>query len=322
MNSLPCQTTQQAVVSEAASKSPLGPREANSHSQRPSVLDFIAQREGRHGLIAEEGDAKVGTETAHRAAAKERNQMALEHLHLVRSVARRIREHLPPHVSVDDLYGAGLVGLLDAVDKFDAARHVEFAPYARIRIRGAILDSLREQDWSPRVLRRKARAIDEAIHKLTTQLGRSVDDAEIARELHIDLESYQKLARELDGLQLEPIYPEGDNDSPQSRTTHLATQAEDDPLSHCLRTELRNQLAAAMEELSEQERQVMECFYYKEMPMKEIAFTMGVLQPRISQIHSAALRHLRARFACSSGTASGESKDKREPVSRFANLRP
>ena len=132
----------------------------------------------------------------------EQEQLMIEHLPIVRFIARRIHERLPQHVPIEDLYSAGAVGLLDAFGKFDPTKQVQFRSYAQFRIRGAILDSLRTLDWSPRELRRKGRAIEQAIQTLTAQFGRSPTDLEIARELHIDLAAYQQLLGELKGLEI------------------------------------------------------------------------------------------------------------------------
>ena len=132
----------------------------------------------------------------------------IEHLPIVRFIARRIHERLPQHVPIEDLYSAGVVGLLDAFGKFDPSKQVQFRSYAQFRIRGAILDNLRTLDWSPRELRRKGRAIEQAIQTLTAQFGRAPNDMEIAAQLHIDLAAYQQLLGELKGLEIGTLHSE------------------------------------------------------------------------------------------------------------------
>jgi RNA polymerase sigma factor (sigma-70 family) len=132
----------------------------------------------------------------------EQEKLMVEHLPIVRFIARRIHERLPQHVPIEDLYSAGVVGLLDAFGKFDPSKQVQFRSYAQFRIRGAILDSLRTLDWSPRELRRKGRAIEQAIQTLTAQFGRAPNDLEIAHQLNIDLAAYQQLLGELKGLEI------------------------------------------------------------------------------------------------------------------------
>src|ERR1700723_1422927 len=130
----------------------------------------------------------------------EQERVLLEHLPIVRFLARRIHERLPQHVDIEDLVSAGVVGLMDAFSKFDPAKKVQFRSYAQFRIRGAILDSLRTLDWSPRDLRRKGRAIEQAIRSLTVRLGRTPSEQEIAGELQMELGDYQQLLGGLKGL--------------------------------------------------------------------------------------------------------------------------
>src|SRR6185369_12390908 len=131
---------------------------------------------------------------------QERESLLLEQLPQVRYIARRIHERLPQHVPLEDLVHSGVLGLIDALNKFDACKHVQFASYAKHRIRGAILDSLRELDWGPRELRRKARMVEQAHAKLGTELGRAPNEQEIARELGMELSELQHLLGEIDSL--------------------------------------------------------------------------------------------------------------------------
>src|SRR5437588_2527904 len=135
-------------------------------------------------------------------SAEEREKILLEQLPQVRFIARRIHERLPRHVPLEDLVHAGVLGLMDALNKYDGAKHVQFSSYAKFRIRGAILDSLRELDWSPRELRRKARRLQEAHSSLSGVLGRSPTEPELAAELGMDLHNFQALLTDLDGLEI------------------------------------------------------------------------------------------------------------------------
>jgi RNA polymerase sigma factor for flagellar operon FliA len=227
----------------------------------------------------------------------EQEQLMIEHLPIVRFIARRIHERLPQHVPIEDLYSAGAVGLLDAFGKFDPTKQVQFRSYAQFRIRGAILDSLRTLDWSPRELRRKGRAIEQAIQTLTAQFGRSPTDLEIAHEMHIDLASYQQLLGELKGLEIGTLHSERSEDSGEEELVYLPNRPEDDPLFRYLHAEMRERLTKAISDLPERERLVMTLYYYEETTMKEIGLILGVVESRISQIHASAVLHLRARLA-------------------------
>jgi RNA polymerase sigma factor for flagellar operon FliA len=226
-----------------------------------------------------------------------REQLMLEHMPAVRWMARRIHERLPQHVDIEDLVSAGTLGLLDAFRKFDPAKKVQFRSYAQFRIRGAILDSLRTLDWSPRDLRRKGRAVEEAIHRLTVQYGRAPSEPELAREMHLELEEYQQLLGELKGLEIGTLHLERSEDSGEEELAYIPNRPEDDPLFQCLRGEMRERLAGAIDHLPERERLVVTLYYYEEMTMKEIGLALGVVESRVSQIHSSAVLHLRARLA-------------------------
>jgi RNA polymerase sigma factor FliA len=183
----------------------------------------------------------------------EQERQILEHLPIVRYLARRIHERLPQHVEMEDLVSAGILGLMDAFSKFDPNKKVQFRSYAQFRIRGAILDSLRTLDWGPRDLRRKGRAVEEAIRQLTAKQGHSPGEAEIARELGVSLDEYQSLLGELKGLEIGTLHVEHNEDSGEEELAYIPGHPEEDPLFCCLRGELKDKLTAAIESLPERE---------------------------------------------------------------------
>jgi RNA polymerase sigma factor for flagellar operon FliA len=229
--------------------------------------------------------------------AQEREELLMEHLPTVRYLARRIHERLPQHVDLDDLISAGVVGLIDAFSKFDHGKKVQFKSYAQFRIRGAILDSLRTLDWSPRELRRKGRAVEEAIRAATQRLGRAPSEPEIAQEMKISLAEFQALLGDLKGLEIGSLHMERSEDSGDEELAYIPGAPEDDPLFRCLKGEMKQRLADAIEELPEKERLVLTLYYYEELTMKEIGLTLGVVESRVSQIHSAAVARLRTALA-------------------------
>ena len=229
--------------------------------------------------------------------AQEREQLLMEHLPTVRYLARRIHERLPQHVELDDLVSAGVVGLIDAFSKFDHAKKVQFKSYAQFRIRGAILDSLRTLDWSPRELRRKGRAVEEAVRGLTQTLGRAPAEQEIAGAMSLSLIDYQTLLGELKGLEIGSLHMERSEDSGDEELAYIPGAPEEDPLFRCLKGEMKQRLVDAIEELPEKERMVLTLYYYEELTMKEIGLTLGVVESRVSQIHSSAVVRLRASLA-------------------------
>ncbi len=223
----------------------------------------------------------------------EQERLLLEHLPIVRFLARRIHERLPQHVDIEDLVSAGVVGLMDAFSKFDPQKKVQFRSYAQFRIRGAILDSLRTLDWSPRDLRRKGRAAEEAVRVLTSRLGRTPGELEIAAEMGLGLEEYQSLLGDLKGLEIGTLHVEHNEDSGEEEIAYVPGRPEDDPLFCCLRGELQEKLTNAIERLPERERLVMTLYYFEELTMREIGLALGVVESRVSQIHTAAVLHLR-----------------------------
>jgi RNA polymerase sigma factor FliA len=227
----------------------------------------------------------------------ERERILMEQLPQVRYIARRIHERLPRHVPFEDLVHAGVVGLIDALNKFDSSKQVQFSSYAKFRIRGAILDSLRELDWSPRELRRKGRLVDSTYSDLSGKLGRAPTENEIAQEMGISLHELQSLLAELDGLELGSLRVESSRDGKEEDLTdYVPAKAEETPFFECLRSEMRHFLTEAIAELPEKEQRVLALYYFEELTMKEVGAALGIGESRVSQIHSLAMVRLRARL--------------------------
>jgi RNA polymerase sigma factor for flagellar operon FliA len=227
----------------------------------------------------------------------ERQRVLTEQLPQVRYIARRIHERLPRHVPFEDLVHAGVVGLIDALQKFDKGKHVQLASYAKFRIRGAILDSLREMDWSPRDLRRQARRLEEAHNELRLELGRNPTEPELAKGMEILLPELQKLLGEISSLEigsLRIISP--DDGREEDLCEYLPGDREESPLAQFLHSEMRDLLSRAIAELPEKEQQVLALYYFEELTMKEVGMSLGVGESRVSQIHSMAMVRLRARM--------------------------
>lgn len=227
----------------------------------------------------------------------ERERILMDQLPQVRYIARRIHERLPRHVPFEDLVHAGVVGLIDALNKFDLSKQVQFSSYAKFRIRGAILDSLRELDWSPRELRRKGRLVDSTYSDLSGRLGRAPSENEIARAMGIDLHQLQSLLAELDGLEIGSLRVEYSRDRKEEDITDsIPSKPEETPYFQCLRSEMRQLLAQAVSELPEKEQRVLALYYFEELTMKEVGSALGIGESRVSQIHSLAMVRLRARL--------------------------
>ena len=224
------------------------------------------------------------------------DDLVMQELPQVYYIAARIRERLPQHVEMEDLVSAGVVGLIEATRSFDGSKNVQFKTFAKFRIRGAILDSLRETDWGSRYMRRRGREIAEATARLEAKLGRSPVEAEIAQEMQLEPEHLRKLIAQLDSLQLAGQKVAVSNDQSDSLDViESAPNLDDpDPFELCLEGEMKSHLAEAISKLSEREQLILSLYYREELTMKEIAKVVGVALSRVSQIRQEIMVKLKA----------------------------
>ena len=229
-----------------------------------------------------------------------RDDLIIQYTPLVKFVANRIAMRLPPHVDVNDLISSGILGLMDAIEKFDSNREAQFKTYAEFRVRGSILDELRMMDWIPRSVRQKSNMLDSAFSKIEQELGRPASDEEVAESMGINLDELQDLvarSASLAILSLDDIIHSNDEGG-ASRTLldTLSGLEEDDPQAKHALEELKGLLAQAIDALPERERLVLSLYYHEEMNMKEIGQVMDITESRVSQIHSKALARIRGRL--------------------------
>ncbi len=228
-----------------------------------------------------------------------RDRLIRETVGLVRKVAGRLALRLPPHVELDDLESAGIPGLLAAVEAYDPDKDVDFATYAQVRIRGAILDELRMLDPLPRSLRDKARQIERTSARLEQELLRAPDDREIADALGMDLETYHRVLYELRGglhLSLDSGGPGAEEGEEGGEPPPITDERAGDPWQCMALKERKALLGTIIDGLPTNERTVLSLYYYEELTMKEIAAVLEVSESRVSQIHSAALLRIRGRL--------------------------
>jgi RNA polymerase sigma factor for flagellar operon FliA len=225
-----------------------------------------------------------------------RQRLLLENLSEVRHIARRIHGSLPRHVAFDDLVHSGVLGLMDAVQKFDPAKKACFRTYSQFRIRGAILDSLRDLDWSPRSLRRQARRIELANSALASRLGRVPSEPEIAAHLGLRLHDLQNILKELHGLTVVTWQPQLESSSQAEVSSVQPHRPGEDPFEVCLRAQGTRMLSEAIDTLQENERRALAHYYFEERTMKEVGRLLHVHESRVSQIISGALHRLRVRL--------------------------
>ena len=227
----------------------------------------------------------------------ERDQLITAHMDLVRYAVRAIQATLPAHIDQDELEAAGYLGLIDAAEKFDGSKHVQFRSYAQFRIRGSILDSLRTTDWSPRALRRQGREVEKAIQTASQRVHGTATDTEIAEELGISLSEYHERLTQLSSLEIGSLQASRGDESEDGEVTYVAGPVSEEPLFRCLEGELKQHLMDAIEALPERERLVLTLSYFEEMTLKEIASAIGVVESRASQLRSSAVTRLRSALA-------------------------
>ncbi len=228
-----------------------------------------------------------------------RDDMITRELPNVYYVAARIRERLPQHVDMEDLVQAGVIGLIEAYRTYDAKKNAGFSTFAKFRVRGAILDSLRELDWGSRSLRKKGRQIAASITSLGARLGRQPMQEEIAADLKMSLRELQDTLTELDGLSMVGQQAESSDDpgSSYDLIESAPSRGGDNPFEIYLKGENRAKLAEAVSDLTEREQLILQLYYYEELTMKEVAEIVGLAISRISQIHTGALLKLRTAMA-------------------------
>lgn len=220
-----------------------------------------------------------------------RNQLILEYAHIVRYVAGRLGIYLGQHMDFEDLVGYGIFGLIDAIDKFDLLKGVKFESYASLRIRGAIIDSLRDIDWMPRSLRQKVKNFEKAYADLESNLGREPKEQELADKLGITIKEVRVLTKEAASVALISW-----EDYLEYDTEYNLQAQHDTPESHLNKQQLREILAASIENLTANERLVVTLHYYEELTLREISKVLQVTESRVSQIHGKSLLKMRTKL--------------------------
>ncbi|MBI3285007.1 MAG: RNA polymerase sigma factor FliA [Burkholderiales bacterium] len=224
----------------------------------------------------------------------DKNFLLREHAPLVKRLAYQLKARLPPSVEVDDLVQAGMIGLLDAVNRYEDTHGAQFETYAIQRIRGAMLDELRNSDWLPRGVRQNMRKIENAMNALQQKLGRPPLETEVAKQLKLSLSEYQGMLSDSGGHQL--VYYEDfhDTDTKEHFLDHYCSDLSADPLQDLLNDDFRDAVIGAIDSLPEREKLLMGLYYEQELNLKEIGAVMGVSESRVSQLHSQAVARLRA----------------------------
>jgi RNA polymerase sigma factor for flagellar operon FliA len=228
-------------------------------------------------------------------SAEIKEKLIIEYSQLVKYVAGRLSVYLGSHVEYDDLVSFGIFGLIDAIDKFDISKGVKFETYASLRIRGAIMDSIRDMDWVPRSLRQKSKELEKVYYEVENELGHAATDQEIANKLGITVEELQKVLNEANVSSMVSL-DEFLEQNYEIGITSNAHSKEGMPENYIEANELKSILADAIDKLPEKERMVVSFYYFDELTLKEISAIMSVSESRISQLHTKAILRLRGKL--------------------------
>ncbi len=226
----------------------------------------------------------------------QKDELLNQHAVLVKKLAYQLKAKLPPSVELDDLIQAGMMGLLDAVNRYEDNHGAQFETYAAQRIRGAMLDELRSSDWLPRSIRKNMRDVENAISQLEQQLGQQPTESEVAKKLNLSITDYHEMLSDCSGHQL--VYYEDfhDADSGEHFLDRFQTDNSNDPIKGLLLGDFRDALISAIDSLPEREKILLGLYYEQELNLKEIGAVMNVSESRVCQLHSQAVARLRAHL--------------------------
>ncbi len=239
---------------------------------------------------------KMATRGASQLTLEERQKLIEQYTPLIRFIAKKISIRLPANIDVEDLISSGVIGLMDAIDKYDSTRDNKFKTYAEFRIRGSILDELRAQDWVPRSVRDKAKMLERVTANLESELGYPPTDTEIAERLGLTSSEFYNLVNQVRPVNVLSI-DEVANFSNVDRKSFLSLlQGESDPFFYLSVKSIKNALKRIIEELPERQRIVLSLYYYEGFNLKKIGAVLGVTESRVSQLHAQAIKRLKVKI--------------------------
>ena len=228
---------------------------------------------------------------------EERETLIEDYIPLVKYLAHRISVKLPNHVEIDDLVNSGIIGLIDAIEKFDRSRGIKFKTYAEFRIRGAIFDGLRSLDWVPRSVRKQKKMVEQSYAHLEQKLGRHATDEELSESLGLDLSEFYKILDNLKGVNLGKFVELNNNDNQsmdgEAAIAFIPDRSTEDPFCKFQKHELTEILGEAIRNLPDKERYVVSLYYFDELTMKEIGTVLDITESRVSQLHTKSMLRLR-----------------------------
>lgn len=239
---------------------------------------------------------------------QQRDKLIMEYAPLIKFIAQKIAIRLPSNIELDDLISSGVIGLMDAIEKYDPSRDNKFKTYAEFRIRGAILDELRSQDWVPRSVRDKAKMLDRSIIELEAKLGRSPDDQEVAEKLGLTMDDFYDLVNQVRPVSVLSIDDQNtfSNVDKKSIMSILEGCKINNPFSQLNMKTIKGIVTKAIEDLPERQRLVLSLYYYEDLNLKEIGRVLRVTESRVSQLHAQAITRLRTKLNSSIGDSDVE----------------
>jgi len=230
----------------------------------------------------------------------DRDAVILEFMPLVKYLAHRVAVKLPPHIDVGDLVNYGIIGLMDAIEKFDPSRNIKFKTYAELRVRGSIIDGLRDLDWVPRSIRKKRKELEKAHQTLEQKLGRPANDDEVANKMGLKMNDLHQLIDPVKGVSLGGFKDLSGNHNEdkfdESLIGYIPDTNSENPFQIFEKSELRDTLAESIDQLPQKERLVISLYYFEELTMKEIGIVLNITESRVSQLHTKAVFRLRGRL--------------------------
>jgi len=238
-------------------------------------------------------------EAPNKLTKEQKDKLILEYAPLIRYIAQKIAVRLPSNIELDDLISSGVIGLMDAIDKYDPTRDNKFKTYAEFRIRGSILDELRAQDWVPRSVRDKAKLLDRTMIRLEAEIGRVATDEEVASALQMSMEEFYELVNQTRPVSLLSIDDAAtfSNVDKKSILNILESCKLSNPFNQLNLKSVKDIVTSAIEELPEKQRLVLSLYYYEDLNLKEIGKVLRVTESRVSQLHAQAVSRLRAKLS-------------------------
>ncbi len=233
---------------------------------------------------------------ARRLTLEEKQQLIEEYTVLIRFIAKKISIRLPANIDVEDLVSSGVIGLMDAIEKYDPTRDNKFKTYAEFRIRGSILDELRAQDWVPRSIRDKSKMLDRATSNLESELGRPPTDVEISERLGLTIKEFYNLVNQVRPVNVFSIDEVSTFSSVDRKSFLNLLQGDSDPFFYLNVKSIKNVIKKLIEELPERQRIVLSLYYYERFNLKKIGAILGVTESRVSQLHTQAIKRLKVKL--------------------------